>query len=481
MDQEDTGLVRRRRPREENNRPAVSVPVAEIVPYEPDAIEQGFSFKSPSQEFPLWDKILKAVQQGYVRFSSETGNSEIVKEEGYFYDMVNKIVVQDHPEFRVAPIEVDHLIELLRIYMFGYKALEDYMRIDGLEELYFNRFDQGFYIVRGKKHRITDHVFKSEQDLLDFVQHVARENGLEINLKDPNLDATLADGSRLNATLPPIAVDGPDLVIRKHHSENPFTVEKYIQSNMFTREVAEDLEKWIKGGLNIIVSGGTSSGKTSFLNTICNAFLPRDSRVLIVENTKELQIKTDDFKYFQTRVSSSRQSTDDTEINAKDVTTYTLRKTADRLIMGEIRGKEAYYALEGWNTGHDGSFCTMHANSAPQAVKRLEQMCRSAGELESDAIRELIASAVDIVIQVKKYRGREERKVIEIIQVLDPYKFDQYDKDIVERVEQLKSTGDIRVERGNLWILPLYRLDKDRLLTKINDIVPVEGKEIDSE
>jgi Flp pilus assembly CpaF family ATPase len=500
-------LVRRRRPRQseesilspprpsglphpgeneptngDHNGHGVSVdPAQALVPREAaqealdEAISAGRSFARPFEEFPAWARILKLVQEEFVNRSKVEGGPEVVKAENRYFDLVNDLVINQHPEFGIPPIQLGRLVQLLRTYQFGYRALEDYMLMDGLEELYFNRYDRGFYIIRGKKHRITDRVFQNEQELVDFVQHVARENGLEINLQSPNLDATLADGSRLNATLPPLAYDGPDFVIRKHR-DIPFTIEQYIQTGMLTAELAQDLQRWIRAGMNMVVSGGTGSGKTSFLNTIGNTFIPRDDRLLILENRKELQIQTDDTKFFQTREDATREGRDENEVTMKDLIRYCLRKRPDRIIVGEVRGVETYYTLVAWNSGHDGSFCTVHANSAAAAVTKLEQLARSAGELDQDAIRGLISDAVDIIVQVMRYKGRGERKVTEVVQILHPYKYDHDDPATMRLVDELITSGKIRQERGDVMILPLYRLDNYGQLQRVNEAIPIEGK-----
>lgn len=429
----------------------------------------------PRDEFDHWDDILDAVHEEFVSRSREhPEGAQAVKQEEEYYDLVNHVVVEANPQWGISPIKLSRLVELLRQYQFGYGALEPYMALPGLEELYFNRYDQGFYIVDGQKHSIADNVFASQRELSKFVDRVALENELEINLQYPALDATLKDGSRLNATIEPVAYDGPDFVIRKHR-DIPFTIDQLLEGGTLSKELAEDLEHWVQGGLNIVVSGGTSSGKTSLLNTIGNAFIPRDDRVLILENRKELQIQTQDTKYFQTREDASRDSGDDNDITIQDLIRYTLRKRPDRIIVGEVRGREAYYALVSWNSGHDGSFCTVHANSAGGAVKKLEMLARGAGELDQEGIRALIADAVDIVIQVRRVPHSARREIVEVAEVLHGDKYDVYNEKITKKVDKWLEDGTIRKQRGDVWLLPLYRRSEGKLV-RMRDALPLEGK-----
>jgi pilus assembly protein CpaF len=403
-------------------------------------------------------------------------NAEREKEPERYFAMVNQ-VVSKHPQWGVQPIALPDLVELLRVYQFGYGPLEEYMRIDGLEELYFNTFDQGFYIVRGRKHRIREAVFPNQQALVDFVDHVARENSLSINAERPNLDATLADGSRLSATWSPLAVSGPDIVIRKF-AEMPFTIEDYINTGMLTQELADDIHAWVLDGLNFVVSGGTASGKTTLLNTLGNSFIPKDDRVIILENRKELQIYTDDTKYFQTREDATRENRE-SDIGMKDLIRWSLRKRPDRLIVGEVRGGEAYYALVAWNSGHDGSFCTLHADNAASAIDKLEQLAMEGGQLSEEAVAKQISRSVDIVIQVQRLKGRGERRITEVAQVFHPRKYNHRLPEVAARVAALR---DEKTENGlylfahDLWLLPLYELNGDGQLVKLNELIPIQGK-----
>jgi pilus assembly protein CpaF len=436
-------------------------------------IDEARSLGHPEQEFENWPRILQEVQSAFVQRSKGTGSAS-VRDPDVFYGLVNDIVTNRYPE--IKPIDIPRVVELLRAHLFGYGALEDYMRIEGLEELYFNRYDQGFFIANGKKYRITDQIFSSPEGLRAFLDRVAAENGLELNLQKPILDAALADGSRLNASIEPIAIDGADFIIRKHRNI-PFDLEDLIEGGVLSEVLARDLHSWVRGGLNIIVSGGTASGKTSFLNTIGKSFIPRTDRVLILENRKELQIATDDCKYFQTREDPTRPGSGDNDITLDVLVRSTLRKRPRRIIVGEVRGAEAYDALDAWNTGHEGSLCTIHANSAAEAIARLESLAGRSGQLDPIGIRRLIGGAVDIIVQLQLDEATGRRTVLEVIQVLHEFKFNRSDSAVANRVEEMKGDGRWQQIRDEVAYQQLYsRRDGEAVASRINDILPIVGR-----
>lgn len=464
----DSKPVRRRRQREQSgSRDVISSREARR---EKEEIIQSFKeLDDPRKEFARWPDILRDAQDMFIEKSKLLGSPDEVKKNEVFYGMINQIVTEKYPEIR--QIELPRLTELLRANLFGYGVLEDYMRIDNLEELYFNRYDQGFFIAGGVKYRIQDTVFYSPEDMRAFLDRVATENGLDLNLQKPILDAALTDGSRINASIEPIAVDGSDFIIRKHRSI-PFTLESLIEGKVLSPELAEDLRGWVQKGLNIIVSGGTASGKTSFLNTIGKTFIPQSDRVLILENRKELQIETEDCKYFQTREDATNPGSGDRDITLEVLVRATLRKRPQRIIVGEVRGPEAYYALEAWNTGHEGSLCTVHANSAVEAVSRLESLASRAGQVDGTGIRRLLAGAVDIIIQLQMDPESGRRAVREVVQVLHPFKC-RPDVDL-KKLSESPNWQQIREEVSCVY---LYRAPHPGAeAERADDYVPIVGR-----
>lgn len=432
-------------------------------------------FISPDAEFPAFFEILDEVSNRFVeRTKAGAVSAEELKAEDKYYEFVN-LTIDALWGREIPPVERPRLCELLRAYQFGYGALEDYMRMDEIEEIYFNRYDQGFYIVAGKKYRFDKQIFRSSKDLEGFVRKIATENEREINSQKPNLDATLKDGSRLNATLEPLAVDGPDFVIRLHRKKQ-FTMESLVASGLMPGEVSEMIRGWVLGGYNILVCGGTGSGKTTLLNAIGNTFIPRDDRVLVVENRKELQIETEDCKYYQTKEDPTKPN-EETDVTVKDLVRQTLRKRPDRTIVGEIRGAEAFDAMTAWNSGSDGSLSTIHSNSAWECVSRLQQLCGfSAARPSEAAVRELISQSIDIIIHVTRQKNTSQRLVTEIIQVLHPLKYDYTNQEMVRFIDEMMSQQKIMQQRegfDDIWIAPLFRRGSDGVLAHLMNPVPL--------
>lgn len=255
--------------------------------------------------------------------------------------------------------------------------------------------------------------FGSEEKLENVIQNIVAKVNRTVNESTPIVDARLQDGSRVNVVLPPIALNGPIVTIRKF-PEDPMTVEKLIAYNSITSEVAEFLERCVKAKLNIFISGGTGSGKTTFLNALSN-FIPRDERVITIEDSAELQIRNvDNLVRLETRNANMEGKG---EISIRDLIKSSLRMRPERIVVGEVRGAEALDMLQAMNTGHDGSLSTGHANSTRDMLSRLETMVLTGAQIPLEAIRQQIASAVDIIIQLSRLRDKS-RRTIEITEVL---------------------------------------------------------------
>jgi pilus assembly protein CpaF len=238
--------------------------------------------------------------------------------------------------------------------------------------------------------------------------------GRQVNESEPIVDTRLADGSRVNVVMPPIALNGPIVTIRRFPKE-AMTVQKLISYGSITPEVAEVLELLVKCKYNVFVSGGTGSGKTTFLNALSN-FIPRDERVITIEDSAELQIKNvDNLVRLETRNAGPDGKG---AISIRDLIKSALRMRPERIVVGEVRGAEALDMLQAMNTGHDGSLSTGHANSTYDMLSRLETMVlQGADGLPLEAIRQQIASALDIIIHLSRLRDKS-RKTVEIVEVL---------------------------------------------------------------
>lgn len=255
--------------------------------------------------------------------------------------------------------------------------------------------------------------FGTNEKLENVIQNIVSKVNRTVNEANPIVDARLTDGSRVNVVLPPIALDGPTVTIRKF-PENPMTVEQLIAYKSITPEVAEVLERMVKAKYNIFISGGTGSGKTTFLNAMSN-FIPKDERIITIEDSAELQIRgIPNIVRMETRNANMEGKG---EISIRDLIKSSLRMRPERIVVGEVRGAEALDMLQAMNTGHDGSLSTGHANSTKDMLSRLETMVLSGAQIPIDAIRQQIASAVDIIIQLSRLRDKS-RRTMEITEVV---------------------------------------------------------------
>lgn len=295
----------------------------------------------------------------------------------------------------------------------GFGLLDSIMNDDTITEVMINGPENIFIEQNGRLFKM-DKQFESQRRLEDIIQRIVGLAGREVNQANPICDTRLPDGSRVNVVLPPIALCGPTLTIRKF-SKTPMTIEKLIQYGSITKEIAEKLEILVKAKYNIFISGGTGSGKTTFLNALSN-YIPKDERVITIEDSAELQIVgVDNLVSLETRNANTSGAG---QITIRDLIKSSLRMRPERIVVGEVRGGEALDMLQAMNTGHDGSLSTGHANSTTDMLSRLETMVlQGAAGLPLEAIRQQIASAVDIIIHLSRLRDKS-RKTMEICEVV---------------------------------------------------------------
>jgi Flp pilus assembly CpaF family ATPase len=457
--------------------------VPEEAPVHASHVREKISFSHPEEHFPEWDKILQSVRAEFVnQTKSGAIEAEQLKTVEEYRRLVYRVLREQGYENSIRKIDTEHLVELLRAYQFGYGKLEDYIRLPDLEELYFNNYNHGFIRrAGGHKEKLPEDIFANNKELEDFIRRQATENNVPITTEIPNVDAEMPGGLRMNSTLPPLAVDGPDLIIRKH-SEKGFTIQEMIQSGTITQELAENLAQWFQTGMNIVVCGGTGSGKTTMLNTLGNTFLKPNERVIIIENRKELQIVTEDIKYLQTDENATKVNEDE-DVTIRDLIRFTLRKRPQRILIGEVRGPEVYDAMVAWNSGHDGSMCTVHADSAWECVQKLELLCSLSNSASSErATRGLISRSVDIVLYLNEDSSTGKRRVEEVIQVLHKRKHDYNDPQIDGWVQKLYQEDFIQredPERDDIYLLELFRLEgrgESAELIKTCETVPLRGR-----
>ena len=291
-------------------------------------------------------------------------------------------------------------------------VLQDLIEDESVTEIMVNGCSR-IFIERDGKIELYEAGFSSQERLEDVIQQIVSRVNRTVNTASPIVDARLPDGSRVNAVLPPAAPDGPILTIRKFPKER-ISMEKLIRWGSITPEAAVFLEALVECGYNLFISGGTGSGKTTFLNAL-SEYIPSEERVITIEDSLELQIMgIPNLVRLETRNADAEGKG---AVTIRDLIRTSLRMRPDRIIVGETRGAEALDMLQAFNTGHDGSLSTAHANSPSDLLSRLETMVLMAGELPLAAIRQQIASSVEVLVHLGRIRGGA-RKVLEIMEVL---------------------------------------------------------------
>jgi pilus assembly protein CpaF len=308
-------------------------------------------------------------------------------------------------------VERLRLFEAISAEILGYGPIEPLLKDPNVNEVMVNGPRQ-VYVERQGKLELTDITFQDDDHVMRVIDRIVSPLGRRIDESSPTVDARLPDGSRVNAIIPPIALNGPTLTIRKF-SKDPFTVEDLIRFGTFTAEMATFIKACVEARLNIIVAGGTGSGKTTMLNVL-SSFIPDDERIVTIENAAELQLRQDHVVRLESRPPNIEGKG---EVTIRDLVINSLRMRPERIVVGECRGGEALDMLQAMNTGHDGSMTTAHANSPRDTLSRLETMCLMAGmDLPVRAIREQIASAVDLIVQQSRLKDGT-RKIVNITEV----------------------------------------------------------------
>jgi pilus assembly protein CpaF len=358
-------------------------------------------------------------------------------------------ITEQHLQGIYCPIEKRvSIVQQVYSSIRGLGLLDTIMTDDSITEVMINGPDNIFIEQNGRLFKL-DKTFESQRKLEDVIQRIVGMAGREVNQANPIVDTRLPDGSRVNVVLPPIALCGPTMTVRKF-SKIPMTIEKLIEYGSITREIAEKLELLVRAKYNIFVCGGTGSGKTTFLNALSN-YIPKDERVITIEDSAELQITSiDNLVSLETRNANSSGAG---QITIRDLIKSSLRMRPERIIVGEVRGGEALDMLQAMNTGHDGSLSTGHANSTSDMLSRLETMVlQGAAGLPLEAIKQQIASAVDIIIHLSRLRDKSRRtmEITEVLEyengeiVLNPlYVFEEDENSTMERVSgRLKRTDN---------------------------------------
>jgi pilus assembly protein CpaF len=334
------------------------------------------------------------------------GSNELVREIGY---IIESLIVEEGVPLN--QVEKERLVVEIQHETFGLGPLEPLLADPEVSDILVNNSSQ-VYVEKFGKLQKTDICFRDDRHLLQIIERIVSKVGRRIDESSPYVDARLPDGSRVNAIIPPLAIDGPALSIRRFGME-PLKMNDLLRFGTMDSRMAQVLQGAVKTRLNILISGGTGSGKTTLLNVL-SEYIPFDERVVSIEDSAELHLKQDHVVRLETRPPNIEGRG---EVNQRDLLRNALRMRPDRIIIGEVRGGEALDMLQAMNTGHDGSLSTIHANTTRDAMARLETMVLMAGmDLPERAIREQVTSAIDIVIQLVRFSDGT-RKVVKVSEI----------------------------------------------------------------
>ena len=325
--------------------------------------------------------------------------------------LVTKILETDERNAPLNMSERERLLSDIEDEVMGLGPLEPFLKDDTVADILINSHSQ-IFVERFGKLELSDSTFKDDSHLMRIIDKIVSSVGRRIDESSPMVDARLEDGSRVNVVIPPLALDGPVMSIRRF-GRDPLKLDDLIMYKAFTSGIGEIMKGIVKSELNILISGGTGSGKTTLLNCL-SQYIPVTDRVITIEDAAELQLKQEHVVRLETRPSNIEGKG---EVTARDLVRNSLRMRPDRIIVGEVRGSEAFDMLQAMNTGHDGSLTTIHANTPRDALMRIESMVSMAGlDIPIEFMRRFIASAVHIIIQASRLSDGS-RKVTSIQEV----------------------------------------------------------------
>ena len=366
------------------------------------------------------------------------------------------VVIRNAVNSEVVPLsfaERERLSREILDEIFGLGPLEPLLKDSSISDILVNRFDR-VYVERAGKLERTALTFKDDSHLMQIIERIVSRVGRRVDESSPIVDARLADGSRVNAIIPPLAIDGPCLSIRRF-GRDPVTARQMIENQTLTESMLELLSAMVKGRLNILVSGGTGAGKTTLLNVL-SGYIPNSDRVVTIEDAAELQLKQEHVVRLETRPPNIEGKG---AVRQRQLVINSLRMRPDRIVVGEVRGEEAFDMLQAMNTGHEGSLTTVHANSPRDAMARVENMVSMANlNIPERAVRHQIASAVHAVVQIARLSDGT-RKVItvseitgmdqESIAMQDIFSFDRTGTDESGKVRGVFRATGIRPQFGD--------------------------------
>ncbi len=330
----------------------------------------------------------------------------------YLEEYINDEINTSLEGYDLTNLERNHIFNLIENEINGYGPITELLDDKSITEIMVNAPDEIYIEIDGKIIKDDSVSFINDEHIIRTIQRMIQPLGRTIDIANPMVDSRLSDGSRINAVIPPLALNGPVLTIRKF-KENLSTADDLIRNGTFTPYMARFLDACVRAKLNILVCGGTGSGKTTVLNVL-SSFIPGDERIITIEDAAELKLKQNHVISLETRTMNYEK---EGEVTIRDLVINSLRMRPDRIIVGEVRGKEAFDMLQAMNTGHEGSLSTLHANGAADALNRLETMVLMAGiQIPVLAIREYIENAIDIVVNIERLSDGK-RKITSICEV----------------------------------------------------------------
>jgi pilus assembly protein CpaF len=434
------------------------------------AVSQGKSGKNEQQANQYAD--LKSRVQGRLLAELDrdfdTSQTEQIRQ--HIQELFNAILAEE--SMVLSRSERERLFEQIVAEILGFGPIEILLADDTISEVMVNGPKDIFVERRGNVSR-ANVVFENDDHVMRIIDRIVAPLGRRVDESSPLVDARLPDGSRVNVVIPPIALNGPTVTIRKF-SVDPLTIDDLIRFGSLTPEMAEFLRACVIAALNIVVSGGTGSGKTTLLNVLSN-FIPVNDRIITVENAAELQLQQEHVVTLESRPPNIEGKG---EVSIRDLVINCLRMRPERIVVGECRGGEALDMLQAMNTGHDGSLTTLHANTPRDAIARLEVMCLMAGmDLPVRAIREQIAGAVDMIVQQTRMRDGSRRVINvtevqgmegEMVTMSDIFEFEQTGVEGGKIIGRIRPTGirpkfGTRIEDAGIHLPPsVFGLGKRR-------------------
>lgn len=431
-----------------------------------DVVPTDRSVQLPSERWEKWQEMVDFARQAFTELLSRDEehnySKQAMESPQRFFEFVSKVFSPHLKRFGITQGEMQDLARHLHSELHGYGAMELYLKDPSVEDILVDSHDRMDIRKGGQMVRIEPTPFKSDHDVLSWLQTVVfNPLGKEFTRANPAENAVLNDGTRVFAFRDPIA-EHVGFTLRKHKKEVFGTLEDYLGTGIAPLEFFHELDRWVCERRNIVISGATSAGKTTFLN-FAAARVPHDQRILVLEDTPELQIQHPRVLPLQTYQKGARAAAEERDIPMYELLRHALRLAPDRIVIGECRGPETFVMLDALNTGHAGSFTTLHSNSPVDAITRLASMAkRNEANFPLEELWNLIAATIDLVVQIKFLEETGQRRVIGVAQVL--YRYHYRDLEEVPDAVQVKE---------NLFIRHLWAYDyQEQKLRKLAEFIP---------